>query len=486
MKKTIFAISAPLALIGCAASGLSGSGPDRAITASAAQQAAQQHPQLVAQFGGAVQGPVAQYVERVGRKVAAQSGIQGAGQNAFTFTVLNSPVPNAFAVPGGYVYVTRGLLALANSEAELAFVLAHEIGHVTADHSKARRDRNILTQLGAAAAGILTGSGELAQTAGQIGQGFFLSYSRDQEFESDALAVRYAAAAGYDVNAGANLLTSLGRVSELENLVQGRNETRAVPAWARTHPLSQDRVARVVALANELQLPGIGALNSQDYLARIDGLLFGDDPRQGVLEDGRFLHPELRLRFDVPRGYELQNTVRAVAITGPGGQAQFSTGAFAGDLGSYIERVFQGLTGGQTQLNIPAPRTTTINGIPAAYTTASFNTQQGLVDVSVIAYRWDANTAYHLVTVTPAGQGFGPFESLVRSVGRLSAAEAATVRPRMIDVVTVKPGDTVQSLSRRLAFDEFQLDRFLVLNSLTADTRLVPGSEVKIVVYGNR
>lgn len=163
MKKALITFWASLAVAGCAASDLTGEGPVRYISASAAQQAAQQHPEIVAQFGGAQTGPMASYVVDVGRKVAPLSGIRGGGAGAYTFTVLNSPVANAFAVPGGYVYVTRGLLALMNNEAELASVLGHEIGHITADHSKQRQDRGLLSQLGAAAVGILSGSGELAQ-----------------------------------------------------------------------------------------------------------------------------------------------------------------------------------------------------------------------------------------------------------------------------------------------------------------------------------
>ncbi|HEY1146520.1 MAG TPA: M48 family metalloprotease, partial [Allosphingosinicella sp.] len=149
--KLLLALSASVLVMGCAAGGLTQEGGARAISQSAAQQAAQQHPQVVAEFGGAVGGTTGAYVTQVGRKVAAQTGIQGGGTGAYTITTLNSPVLNAFAVPGGYVYVTRQLLGLMDDEAELASVLGHEVGHIAADHSKQRQDRGLLTQLGALA-----------------------------------------------------------------------------------------------------------------------------------------------------------------------------------------------------------------------------------------------------------------------------------------------------------------------------------------------
>ena len=485
--KMILLLSVSLAAAGCASGGVVEQGGTRTIAQNAAQQAAQQHPQVVAEFGGAQTGRLAEYLISVGRRVAAQSGIQGGGAGAYTFTTLNSPVMNAFAVPGGYVYVTRQLLGLMDDEAELASVLGHEVGHIAADHSKGRQNRGILSQLGAVAVGVLTGSGELAQVAGQIGQGLFLSYSREQEFEADTLGMRYMAAAGYDANAAASLLASLGAWSTLEPRLAGRNDERAVPGWARTHPLSEDRVRRAAALATRLQAPGVGVRNRNEYLSVIEGMIFDDDPAQGVIEGRDFLHSDLRLRFTTPQGYGIQNGTRAVSISGPNGQAQFSTARFNGNLSNYIGQVYQGILGQQAgQVSIPQPRNTTINGIPAAFTTTTVRTQQGAVDVSVVAYQWDSNTAYHFVTVTPAGSGFGPLSSLIGSLDRLSASEAAAIRPRVIDVVTVQRGDTAQSLASRMAYRDFQLDRFLVLNSLVASSPLPPGTKVKLVVYGNR
>ena len=483
--KMLLALTASFATIGCATGGLTGQGDSRSISQNARQAAAQQHPQVVAEFGGTVDASRNAYVANVGSKVAAQSGIQGAGSGAYTITTLNSPVLNAFAVPGGYVYVTRQLVGLMDDEAELASVLGHEIGHIAADHSRGRQNRGILTQLGALAVGILTGSGDLAQLAGTVGQGLFLSYSRSQEFEADALGIRYMSAAGYDANASASLLASLGAAEALDTRISGQDQ-RSVPSWARTHPLSEDRVERANALASQIQRAGVGVRNREQLLNVIDGMIWDDDPAQGVVRGNRFLHPDLRLAFSVPQGYGIQNGTRAVSISGSNGQAQFAGGAFSGSLTVYIGQVFQALAGGQGQINFPPPQTTSVNGIPAAYSTARANTSQGQLDVTVFAYQWDANTVYHFAMITPAGSGLGPFGSMVGSLDRLSASEAASIRPRVIDVVTVRAGDTVQSLASRMAYDDYKLERFLVLNSLSANSQLTPGSQVKLVVYGNR
>jgi predicted Zn-dependent protease len=294
-------------------------------------------------------------------------------------------------------------------------------------------------------------------------------------------------AAGYDPAASASLLASLGAATSLDARAAGRNDERSVPAWAQTHPLSADRVRRSSQRAQATGRVGSGVRNRDQFLAQVDGLLVDDDPRQGIIEGRDFLHPDLRLGFTVPQGYGIQNGTRSVSVTGSNGQAQFSTGRFNGDLGSYIAQVFQSIAGQQAgQLQIPQPRSTTVNGIPAAYTTATARTQQGQVDVTVFAYQWDQNTAYHFVTLTRGGSGIGPFASLVGSLRRLTAAQAAEIRPRVVDVVTVRSGETVQSLSNRMAYNDLKLERFLTLNGLQANSRLVPGQKVKLVIYGTR
>lgn len=459
--------------------------PTRSLSQSELQQAAQQHPQVVEQFGGPVDAKLNNYVASVGRRIADYTGVSNA-PGVYNVTVLNSPVRNAFAVPGGYVYVTRELLALMNDEAELAFVLGHEMGHVAARHGQKRQTRNTLGQLGAAIAAMVTGSSEVGQIAGQLGQGLVLSYSRSQEREADKLGVQYLANAGYDLFAAPRLLSAMGSAESLDAQVQGRSQG-VVPTWARSHPLSQDRVRQTTSLASQVSsAPTARSQNRDQFLAAIDGMLYGDDPRQGVVEGRQFRHPVLRLKFSAPPGYAIENTVSAVTISGNGGQAQFSTGRLTGDVGTYVENVFQSLSGGQGQVRVPVPQRTRVNGMDVAYATARAQTNQGQVDVTVFAYHWTIDTAYHFVMITPAGSGIGPFSEMVDSLAPLSVTEAQAIRPREVDVITVGPRDTVQSLAGRMAYPTYRLERFLVLNGLTANSSLRPGQKVKIIIYGRQ
>ena len=455
------------------------------------QEAARQHPELVAEFGGAETGPRAAYVESVGRRVAAYSGTANAGQ-VYHFTALNSAVENAFAVPGGYVYITRQLMGIINDEAELAFVVAHETGHIAANHHQqrraAQRNSSIWGILGAVLGAVVGNNafgGLISQSAQQFSKSNLLRFSRDQEYQADVLGVRYITAAGYDPNGGATMLAQLTRSAALEARLQG-NQSRSTPEWASTHPLSENRMAQAGQLARRTGRAGQGIRNRDAYLAQIDGAMVDDDPAQGVIDGRTFTHPDLGMQFAVPTGYLMQNGTSAVSIQGSAGQAQFSGGRHNGGIDDYIYRVVQQLTGGRVQLAMGPIQRTRVNGIPASYAVARANTSSGAVDVGVFAYQWDSNTIYHFVTLTRGGQGLAPFASMVNSLRRLSVAEAAAIRPKVIDVVTVRPGDTIQSLAGRMVYRNFQVDRFLALNGLAANSRLVPGQKVKIVVYGAR
>jgi predicted Zn-dependent protease len=484
--KALAALSASLAVMSFATADIAtAQSKTRSISQSSAATAAKQHPQIVEEFGGEETGARGAYIRQVGAKVANQSNIAGGG-NAFRITTLNSPVMNAFAVPGGYLYITRQLVGLMNDEAELASVLGHEAGHIAARHSSERQRAGILSQILAVGAALVTGSGQIGQLAGQLSQGLFLKYSRGQEYEADDLGVRYIAAAGYDPLASASFLGSLGAATSLEARAAGRNDERSVPSWARTHPLSADRVRRATQKAQATGRAGSGLRNRDQFLTYIDGIMVDDDPKQGVIDGRTFTHPDLRIRFAVPDGYGMQNGVRAVSIVGQRGQAQFSGGNYTGSLSSYIGRVFQSVVGNQQRVPQTEVRTTTINGIPAAYSMARVNSQQGQLDLSVVAYQWDNDTVYHFAMITPAGSGMGPFESMVGSLSRITAQEAAAIRPRMIDVVTVGPRDTVASLAARMAYNDHKEERFRVLNGLASNGSLRAGQKVKLVVYGTR
>jgi predicted Zn-dependent protease len=182
----------------------------------------------------------------------------------------------------------------------------------------------------------------------------------------------------------------------------------------------------------------------------------------------------------------MQNSTDAVSIQGSGGQAQFKTGRFSGNLQTYIQQRLQELTGGRTQIQVVDNNRTQVNGIPVEYVIGRAQTSNGVVDVSVFAYAFDQNTAYDFTMLTRGGQGVGQFSSMVNSLRRISAQEAAAIRPRVIDIYTVRNGDTVQSLAARMAYPNFKSERFLSLNGLAANSRLVPGQKVKLVVLGQR
>jgi predicted Zn-dependent protease len=444
-----------------------------------------QHPQVLAEFGGAESGPRGAYVDGIGRRVAATSGLAGP---SLRFTALNSAVENAFALPGGYVYVTRQLMGLMNDEAELGFVLGHETAHIAARHAQARESasrRNSIFGVLGAVLGAAVGSSAIGNLLSQGAQLRTLSFSRGQEYEADTLGIRYLSAAGYDPLASSSMLAALGRSAALEARTQGRS-SRSTPEWAQTHPLNENRSRQAATLAQRSPRAGIGLRNRDTYLAQIDGLMIDDDPAQGVIDGRTFTHPDLRLQFTVPVGYQMQNGTTAVTVAGSGGQAQFSTGRFDGDFDRYIGQVIYGLTQGKAQVALSPLQRTTINGLPAGFVTGRAQTSSGVVDLSVMAYRFDANTAYHFVMLTRGGAGMQPFGAMLDSLRRISPAEAAAIRPRVIDVVTVKPGDTVAGLASRMAYRDYRVERFVSLNGIANGARLVPGQKVKLVVYGNR
>jgi predicted Zn-dependent protease len=458
----------------------------QAMTASDKATGSKAHPEIMAEFGGAYAGPQAAYVTKVGQKIAVQSGLSNS-QGDFTVTLLNSSVNNAFAIPGGYIYVTRQLLALMNNEAELASVLGHETGHVAARHSKKRNDRATMGGLGTAAATILgavlggdTGAKLGQQIGGGIAQRVVLGYSRAQEYQADDLGVSYLAKSGYDSMASSTMLASLAAQSALDARLSGQSG-KSSPQWASTHPDPASRVARAAQKANVFG--GVGKANNRDaFIGALDGVMYDDDPKQGIIDGQAFRHPDLKLAFSAPAGFAMSNGARAVTISGSGGQAQFSGGAYDGNLSNYIGSVFKAV-GGQTVLNFGNVRSEDIAGLKAASASANTSTQSGAVVVTVYAYEFAANSAFHFVSIVPAASSPDVFSSMFRSMRRLSAQEAAAIRPRRIDVVSVKSGDSVASLAAKMAYSEFREDRFRVLNGLASDAVLKSGQKVKLVVF---
>lgn len=483
-KHLLMVTAAALALTPAAAQRL------RSLSPQDVAEAQRNHAELVRELGGAETGPRAAYVESVGRRVGARAGIAGAGQ-VLHFTTLNSAVENAFSVPGGYVYVTRQLMGLMDDESQLAFALGHEVGHIAANHAHIREQyanrTDVFGVLGQIFGSIVGGSlgNAAAQAAQQRAQMSTLSFSRDQEYQADTLGLQYMIGAGYDPAGASGILSALSRSTALQYRVQGRTN-RQTPEWASTHPLSENRMQRALAEARATGRLGTGIRNRDQFLRELEGVYVDDDPAQGVIEGATFTHPDLRIQFTVPQGYLMSNGTDAVTISGSAGKAQFRGGTFNGSLDNAILLAFRQLTRGQSNFPVPQPQHVTINGMPAAVTTARVEANSGTVDASVAAYQWDAQHIYYFVTLTPGGYGVGPFASMINSLRRITPAEAAAIRPRIIHIETVKSGDTVQSLSQRMAYRDFKLERFLSLNGLAANSALTPGQRVKLVIFGTR
>ena len=481
MPKSVLLISAAaLALAPAAAQ------PIRYLNPQDVAEAQRLHPQLLQELGGAETGPRAAYVASVGRRIGTQTGLANPGQ-ALHFTTINSAVENAFSVPGGYIYVTRQLMSLMDDESELAFAIGHEAAHVAANHAHIREQyvrrnqSNVFGQI----LGSIFGDNFFGGLLQQRAKMDTLSFSREQEYQADSLGVRYLIGAGYDPVGASEMLAALSRNSALQARIQG-NSNRQTPEWAQTHPLSENRMQRAMIEARATGRLGTGIRNRDAFLAQLNGMYVDDDPAQGVIDGPTFTHPDLRIQFTVPQGYLMSNATDAVTVSGSAGKAQFRGGQFTGQIDQAVLLAFRSLTGGRSNFPVPPPQHVTINGMPAAITTVRANTSSGPKDVSVAAYQWSPERVYYFVMLAPGGTGVGPFVPMINSLRRISPAEAAAIRPRVMDVVTVRPGDTVQSLASRMAYRDFKAERFMSLNALGPNSRLLPGQKVKLVVFGPR
>lgn len=450
---------------------------DPAIGEEERRIGAEQHPQLLAEFGGGYDASEADYVERIGEAIATEAGLEG----QCTFTLVNTDVVNAFAVPGCYIYVTRGLFGIVNSEAELASVLAHEVGHIVADHSERQQTGSLLRDLGVLAVGLLTGSERLTRIAGRAAEYFTLRYSRSQEYESDDLGIRYLRQAGYDPYAAADMLGALARQEQYMVRTSGHDEARGIPEWARTHPLTENRLerARETAAATGVAADALPE-NEAAYFSEVDGMLYGDDPEQGFVQGRRFAHPVMRIGFEAPEGFTLTNSPQAILIDGPDGvRGEFGGGRMPpGGVEAYAAALIEQLLGG-TQGQIGAVERTRINGLPAVIVPVLVQTPEGSVDLSVAAYAGEGGAAYHFIMISPPSGAVG---ALFRSFRLLSPQEARSLRPRQIRVVTAGAQDSLQSMARRMASDH-PLDHLVMLNGRSADQPLRPGERVKIVTF---
>jgi predicted Zn-dependent protease len=466
-------------LASCGAPDAPASGEARVTDADRAY-GAEQHPQLLAEFGGAYAGDEARYMADVGEKVAEAAGLA----RQCTFTLVNTNVVNAFAVPGCYIYITRGLLAVMGSEAELASVLGHEVGHVVARHSQRQQRRSLWRRLGVIAVS-LTGSERLTGLAGRAAQYFTLRYSRTQEYDADDLGVRYLQRAGYDVHAAGDMLAALGRQEAFMSATSGRDAARSIPEWALSHPLTERRIERARATAAATGLADDAQPEKADaYLTAVDGLLYGDDPEQGFVLGRRFAHPVMGIAFEAPEGFSLTNSSRAIGLSGPGGVAgEFGGAAMPpGGLRAYAEALASHVVG-QAAAQVDRAAETVINGVPAVIIKLRLPVRDDTIPLAIAAYAAGEGGAYHFIIASPPADASGAaVDALFRSFHRLSPAEAATLRARVIRTVRVEANDTKDALIRRMA-DAAPAALFTLLNDGSAGRALAPGERVKLVTY---
>ncbi|MFP6731338.1 MAG: M48 family metalloprotease [Alphaproteobacteria bacterium] len=440
---------------------------------------AQEHPKLLAAFGGAYdeRASLAAYVDSIGQRLLAVTETPSA---RFTFTIVNSDVVNAFALPGGYVYISRGLMALANNEAELAGVIAHEIGHVTARHSAQRYNQSVFAQLGAAVLGIATRNRALADLAGLGAAAYVQGYSRDQEFEADQLGIRYLVRAGYDPGAMADFLATLSADSALADKIAGIEERPKQTSLFASHPRTLDRVRRAAEEARGQQ-SGDQRLAADEYLLALEQTLFGDDPEEGLRRGREFFHPVLGFRFKVPPGFALRNTPKAVLARHPNGALVVFEGDRLGrnlDMGGYLTDVWLGGVGLRDVEDL------TINGMAAATGTGRLRTRDGPRDLRAVAVRFEGDTIYRFLILTPpkiTAQLSEELRRMTYSLRPVTARELENAVPQRIRIHRVEPGETVDSLAAAMPFETLKPERLRVLNGLAPTETLQPGSLIKLI-----
>jgi predicted Zn-dependent protease len=464
-------LAAPLGA--CARNPVTGERELALISEAQEIQMGQESAQQVAQSMGLVEdAELQQYVSRIGKALAAESERPGL---PWSFAVVDDPVPNAFALPGGFIFVTRGMMNVMNSEAELASVLGHEIGHVTARHSVAQMSQAQLANLGLGLGSIL--APEVAQQYGQIAsaglQMLFLKYGRDDERQADELGFRYALQENYDVSQMANVFATLQRLS-------GEQES-ATPAWMSTHPDPGERVETAQQRAAALQTPQANAVvDRTEYLQQVDGLTYGEDPRNGFFQNGEFIHPQLRFRMSFPQGWQTQNLPQAVVGGSPQQDALIELTLAQQADPATAARAFlsqQGIQAGQSfQQNI--------NGVPAAGSYFQAQTEQGVIE-GIVTYFTHGSNTFQVLGYTAGGR-LQQYDQLLRQVvgsfRPLTDASLLNAQPNRIDVIRVDQRQSLSQLAQRTG-SVVTGDELAVINGLPSASSVVEaGTMVKVVV----
>jgi predicted Zn-dependent protease len=434
------------------------------------------HPQILAEMGQYNHPELQRYVNDLGQRLAKTSERPAL---PWTFTVVDQPVVNAFAVPGGFIYITRGILAYLDDEAQLVGVLGHEIGHVTARHSAQQYSRTVAGQVGLLGLGLFVPA---ARPFGEVGAQalglLFLKYGREDELQSDSLGARYAATNGWDPRAVPGFLSVLGRLRE--------GSEKGIPNWLSTHPEPASRVDEIQPLVQQLSGGKSDFRVARDeYLRRVDGIIFGDSPEQGVVRGTAFLHPPLRFRVDYPQGWQIQNTAQQVAAKAPNAEVYMILQLVQKPQGSNVQQIALASMQGAGFQAVEGQRTT-INGLDAFVGIYQGQLEGGGAIASRAAHVAHNNNVYLLAgLVAPPSfdQADPAFQQIIRSFRPLSAAEAESIRPNRIDLYVVREGDTWQSIAQR-SDGAVDAQALAAMNSSQTGTQPRPGARIKIVVGG--
>jgi predicted Zn-dependent protease len=461
-------------LLSCATNPVTGKRELMLVTESDEVALGAQSDQGIIQTYGAYNDPdVADYFNKLGQnmcKVTQRSNLE------YHFQVLDTPVVNAFAGPGGYVYVTRGILAYLNDEAELAGVLGHELGHVSARHVARQLSRQQLTQLGLGVGMIV--SEKFRQYAGlaQFGAGMlFLKFSRDDERQADDLAVEYSSKSGYDAHRMAAFFQTLERMNS--------GGGTGLPDWFSTHPNPANRVAAVDAKATEWnQKLGLAEykIKRDDYLKLVDGIVYGDDPRQGYVEDGVFYHPTMTFTFPVPSGWQLTNTPAQVQIVTEEGDAAILL--MLDDAGSISKAADKFVTdNGASTLS---REKLTVNGLQAERVVARLvSDSDTLQTMSYFIAKGDNIFALHGLTRRSGYSKYsGTFSKTFGGFKNLTDASKINVQPERLAVKKVTKAGSLGTVLTQLGVAESQLEDMAILNGMQLKDNVSVGTLIKTVV----
>lgn len=436
------------------------------------------HPEVLAEFGTVEDQALQEYFSRIGLEIAK---VSHRPELPWKFTVVDSPVVNAFALPGGYVYLTRGIVAYMNNEAELAGVVGHEIGHITARHAVTQVSEEQLMGLGLALGSVFSSRFRQMSSLAEMGLGILmLKYSRDHERQSDQLGIQYMAQAGYDP-------TQMSRFFEVFTGLR-EEEGTAIPNWLSSHPAPADRIQATAAAADKVKQENPDRqykVDADALTARIDGIVHGENPREGVVEGGRFYHPDLRFQLDVPQGWKVQNTKSAVAFLEPGGNAVVQLTLVPPEEGQTPEAVGAAIAR-QEGIQFIDGAPLRINGIAAYLGRYRVQDEAGTVEVLAAFISYGKNM-YQLAGMAPASaySSFArSFDGTIRGFRELTDTRVLSVQPDRIRIYRARKGETLRGIVQSQPQSRVNLEDLALLNRVDPDQALSAGAAVKLVRPG--